>query len=171
MVHVLFHLIFTNHKIPVKKVENSSLINLETVLEIKVFGHASIRHFSRVQLFVTLWTIAHQAPQSMGFPKQWSGLPFLPPGDLLNPKMEPESPVSPALAGGPFYHQHYLGLPGGSDGKASACNAGNLGSTPGLGRSPGEGNGNPLSIIAWKIPCTKGPRRLQSMGLQRVGHD
>ena len=46
MVHVLFHLIFTNHKIPVKKVEISSLINLETALEIKVFGHAHIRRFS-----------------------------------------------------------------------------------------------------------------------------
>ena len=38
----------------------------------------------------------------------------------------------------------YLYLPGGSDGKASARNAGDLGSIPGLGRSPGEGNGNPL---------------------------
>ena len=37
-----------------------------------------------------------------------------------------------------------LRLPGGSDGKASACNAGDLGSIPGSGRSPGEGNGNPL---------------------------
>ena len=37
-----------------------------------------------------------------------------------------------------------LGFPGGSDGKVSACNAGDLGSIPGLGRSPGEGNGSPL---------------------------
>ena len=37
-----------------------------------------------------------------------------------------------------------LGFPGGSDGKASACNAGDLGSIPGLGRLPGEGNSNPL---------------------------
>ena len=36
------------------------------------------------------------------------------------------------------------GFPGGSDGKSSACNVGDLGSIPGLGRSPGEGNGNPL---------------------------
>ena len=36
------------------------------------------------------------------------------------------------------------GFPGGSEVKVSACNAGDLGSTPGLGRSPGEGNGNPL---------------------------
>ena len=39
---------------------------------------------------------------------------------------------------------YILGFPGSSDGKESACNAGDLGSIPGLGRSPGEGNGNPL---------------------------
>ena len=38
----------------------------------------------------------------------------------------------------------HQGYPGGSDGKASACSVGDLGSIPGLGRSPGEGNGNPL---------------------------
>ena len=37
-----------------------------------------------------------------------------------------------------------MGFPGGSEGKVSACNVGDLGSVPGLGRSPGEGNGNPL---------------------------
>ena len=37
-----------------------------------------------------------------------------------------------------------MGFPGGSDGKESACNTGDLGLIPGLGRSPGEGNGNPL---------------------------
>ena len=45
--------------------------------------------------FVTLWTVAHQAPLSLGFPKQeyWSGLPFPPPGDLPDPRIEPESPT------------------------------------------------------------------------------
>ena len=45
-------------------------------------------------LFMTPWTVAHQAPLSMGFPRQeyWSGLPFPPPGDLPNPGIEPESP-------------------------------------------------------------------------------
>ena len=54
---------------------------------------------SHVQLFETLWTIAHQAPLSMGFSRQeyWNGLPFLPPGDLPNPGIEPESLPSPAL--------------------------------------------------------------------------
>ena len=55
--------------------------------------------------------------------------------------------------------------------KASAYNAGDPSSIPGLGRSPGEGNGNPLQPLAWKIPWTEEPGRLQPMGLQRVGHD
>ena len=41
---------------------------------------------------------------------------------------------------------------GGSDGKEPTCNVGDLGSIPGLGRSPGEGNGNQFSILAWRIP-------------------
>ena len=54
---------------------------------------------SRVQLFVTLWTVAYQAPPSMGFSRQeyWNGLPFPSPGDLSDPGIEPKSPVSLAL--------------------------------------------------------------------------
>ena len=63
------------------------------------------------------------------------------------------------------------GFPGGSDGKASACNAGDPGSIPGSGRSPGEGNGNPLHTLTWKIPWMEEPGGLQSMRSQRVGHD
>ena len=46
--------------------------------------------------FVILWTIACRAPLSMGFSRQeyWSGMPFLPPGDLPDPEIEPTSPVS-----------------------------------------------------------------------------
>ena len=62
-------------------------------------------------------------------------------------------------------------FPGSSDGKVSVYNAGDPGSIPGLGRSPGEENGNPLHIPAWKIPWTKEPGGLQSMGSLRVGHD
>ena len=47
-------------------------------------------------------------------------------------------------------------FPGGSDGKASACNAGDLGSIPGLGRSPGEGNGNPLQYSCLENPMDGG---------------
>ena len=58
-------------------------------------------HFNHIQLFVTLWTIAHQAPLSMGFSRQeyWSGLPCPPPGNLPNSGIKPESLMSPTLAG------------------------------------------------------------------------
>ena len=63
-------------------------------------------------------------------------------------------------------------FPGGSEVKASASNAGDLGSIPRLGRSPGKGNGNTYSIIlAWRIPWTEKPGRLQSTVLLRVGHN
>ena len=55
--------------------------------------------------------------------------------------------------------------------KESACSAGDPGSVPVLGRSSGEGNGNPLSILAWKISWTEEPGGLQFMGLQRARHD
>ena len=51
------------------------------------------------------------------------------------------------------------------------CNAGIPGSIPRLGRSPGEGMATHSSILAWRIPWTEEPGRLQSMGLQRVRHD
>ena len=58
-----------------------------------------LSHLSRVWLCVTLWTLAGQAPLSMGFSKQeyWSGLPCPPPGDFPNPGIKPASPTSPAL--------------------------------------------------------------------------
>ena len=98
-------------------------------------------------LFVIPWTIASQAPLSMRFSRQeyWSGLPFPSPGDLPNPGIEPRSPalqVDSLPAEPP-------GKPG-SDGKESACNAGDLGSIPGLGRSPGEGHCNPLQYSCLK---------------------
>ena len=62
-------------------------------------------------------------------------------------------------------------FPGSSDNKESACNAGDPGSIPGLGRSPGGRMATHSSILAWRIPWTEEPGGLQSMGLQRVGHD
>ena len=54
-----------------------------------------LSHFSRVQLFVTPWIVALQAPLSVGFSWQeyWSGLPFPPPGDIPDPGIEPVSPA------------------------------------------------------------------------------
>ena len=65
---------------------------------------AAAQSLQLCRLFVTLWTIACQAPLSMGFSRQeyWSGLPCPPPGDLSNPGIEPASLTSPVLAGGFF---------------------------------------------------------------------
>ena len=59
--------------------------------------------------FATPWTVMHQAPLSMGFPRQeyWSGLPFPSPGDLPDPGIKP---TSPALAGG-FFPLNHVGSP------------------------------------------------------------
>ena len=54
-----------------------------------------VKSLSRVRLFATPWTVAYQAPLSMGFSRQeyWSGLPFSSPGDLPNPGIKPRSPA------------------------------------------------------------------------------
>ena len=63
-------------------------------------------------------------------------------------------------------------FPGGSDSKASVYNMRDLGSIPGLGRFPGEGNGNPLQYSCLENPMDGGAWcRLLSMGSQRVGHN
>ena len=54
---------------------------------------------------------------------------------------------------------------------ASAGDAGDMSLTPGSGRSPGVGNGNPLQYPCWEIPWTEDPGGLQSMGSQRVKHN
>ena len=60
-----------------------------------LFGRKKVKSLSQVQLFVTLWTVAYQAPQSMGFSRQeyWTGLPFPSPGDLPDPGIESGSPA------------------------------------------------------------------------------
>ena len=64
-----------------------------------------------------------------------------------------------------------MGFPGGSVGKESACNAKDLGSIPGLGRSPGGGHGYPFLYSCLENPMEEEPGGLQSMGSQRVGQD
>ena len=72
--------------------------------------------FSHIRLFVTLWTVAHQAPLSIGFfwQEYWSGLSYPPPADIPNPWIKPSSPTSPALqeilyhwATGEALYMHY----------------------------------------------------------------
>ena len=93
---------------------------------------------------------------------EWVAIPS--PGDLLNPGIEPRSLTLPAdslsskpakspLTYSSYYHK---GFPGGSGVKASAHNAGDLGSIPGSGRSPGDGNGNPLQYSCLENPMDGG---------------
>ena len=118
-----------------------------------------------------------------GFSRQeyWSGLPCPPPGHLPDPGIEPGSPALQAdslpseppgrpkntgmcnlslLQGNFSTSELNRGLfhcfPGGSEVKASAWNAGDLGSIPGSGRSPGEGNGNPLQYSCLENPMDRG---------------
>ena len=93
------------------------------------------KSLSRVWLFATAWTVAYKAPLSMEFSRQeyWSGLPFPSLFFLLH------------IAGRHYRLSHQgKAFPGGSAGNESTCNERNLGSIPGLGRSPGEGKGYPL---------------------------
>ena len=77
-----------------------------------------LSRFRHVQLCVTPWTVAHQAPLSMEFSRQkyWSGLPHPPPGDLPNPGIEPKSFVLQADSiplshqGSPMYMYTYMNM-------------------------------------------------------------
>ena len=111
------------------------------------------KSLSHVRLSVTPWTIAYETPLSMEISRQecWSGLPFLSPGDLPDPGIESGPPALQAEA-----LPLFRGFPGGSGVKASAWNAGNPDSIPGSGRSPGEGNGNPLQYSCLENPMEGG---------------
>ena len=80
---------------------HSSLSMTDHLSDFPREGCMCAKSFSGVGLFETLWTVAHQAPLSVGFPRQenQSGLSFPAPGDLPNPVIEPRSLKSPALAG------------------------------------------------------------------------
>ena len=73
------------------KISKSSVENHLHQLEVK--WRSEVKSLSHVRLFVTPWTVAYQAPPSMGFSRQeyWSGLPFPSPGDLPKPGIEPVS--------------------------------------------------------------------------------
>ena len=102
-----------------------------------------------------LLAVTCQASLSIGFSRQeyWSELPFPSPGNLPNPGIKPRSPALPKVS---YQLWDYKGFPGGAEVKASACNVGDLGSIPGSGRAPGEGNGNPLQCSCLENPRNRG---------------
>ena len=77
---------------------------------IPFYSRSEVKSLSRVRLFTTPWTVAYQAPSSMGFSRQeyWSGLPFPSPGDLPDPGIELGSPAlrADALTSEPSNTQH-----------------------------------------------------------------
>ena len=85
--------------------------SIHGILQARILEWVKAKLFSPVWLFATPWTVAHQAPPSMGFSRQeyWSRLPFPSPGDLPNPGIEPRSPALQADAltseppGNPFF--------------------------------------------------------------------
>ena len=74
-------------------------MDLNYFLKYVILSVCAVLVISCVQLLANLWTVAHQAPLSMGSYRQeyWSGLPFPPPGDLPNPGIKPVSPASSTL--------------------------------------------------------------------------
>ena len=135
---------------------------------------------SHVQLFAIPWIIGCLAPLSMKFSRQeyWSGLPFHSLGDLPGPGIElgspalqadslPSEPPGNPKCRRPWFDSWvwtilwrrdrlptplFLGSPCGSAGKESACNVGDQGSIPGLGRALEKGKATHSSIPAWRIP-------------------
>ena len=96
---------------------------------------------------------------------------------VKNPPAMQEIPVQFLIGKSPWRRDRlptpvFMGLPGGSDGKESACNAGDLGLMTGLGRSLGGGHGNSIPLfLPGESPWTEEPGGLQSMGSQTVGPD
>ena len=151
-----------------------------------------VKSLSRVQLFATPWTVAYQAPPSMGFSRQecWSGLPFPSPGDLPNPGIDPSLPHcrqmlyrlshqgSPSICLYSPVNEHVgcfqfltmcsgcYGLPRWLSGKESTCQAGDMGWEDSLE----EEMATYSTILAWKMPWTEQHGGLQSIGWQRVQH-
>ena len=122
----------------------------------------------------SLWPLAHQAPLSMKFARQeyWSGLPFPSPGDLPDPGIEP-APLA--------LYRFFITGPSGKItgqrwhyGKGPICQCRSqerLQFNPWLGKIPWKEGMTTHSSLAWSIPWTEEPGRLQLMGLQRVGYN
>ena len=94
-------------------------------------------------------------------------------GDNIQPWCTPFPIWNQSVVPFPIWNHSNLtcGFPGGSQGKAYACNAGDLGSIPGSGRSAGEGNGHPLQYSCLGNPIDKGTWQAAVHGVARVRYD
>ena len=109
---------------------------------------------SCLTLFQTQWTVTHQAPLSMGL-LEWVAISF---------SKRPSQPRDRTRVS-------CTGFPHSSISKESAWNAGNLGSIPGWGRSPGKGNGNPSQYSCLENRMDRGAWQATVCGVERVGLD
>ena len=134
-------------------------------------GHRPSESVAKLCLTLGPHGLARRAPLSVEFSRHEhrSGLPFPSPGYLPDPGIEPQSPVMQAV----FTHWVTSEAPrilesvtlDSSDDKGPACNAGDLGTTRGSGRSPGEGNGNPLQCSCLENSTDRGAWRATVHGV------
>ena len=146
-----------------------------------------VKSLSHVQLEATGWTAAYQAPPSMGFFRQeyWSGVPlpspvhrlvdsnihFMPIFGFCFSKLKSHTTVRYFSIAFTVNLCYYRGFPGGSDVKSLPATWGTPVQSLGQEDSLEKGMVTHSSILAWRIPWTKEPSRLQSMRSQRVRHD
>ena len=104
----------SRHPTPALAIPEPKRETLTAVPHPSTIPSVQCEHFSRVGLFVTTWIAARQATLSMGFSRQayWTGLPFLPLGDLPDPEIEPAFPASASV----FFTPEPLGSPNNNDG-------------------------------------------------------
>ena len=158
---------------------NSSVKKSCALYPISLFALCPCQSLSRVQLFESPWTVTHQAPLSMGIPQarilEWVAVP----SSRGSSQSRYQTRVSYASRIGRRFLATVqvtaiisLGLSWQFSSKGSTCQCGRLGFDS-LSREGAleQETAAPSSILAWKIPWTKGPGGLQSMGLQRVGRD
>ena len=119
---------------------------------------------SLVSTLVALGPLAAAQPAS-------SSVTFRPPVHLCTEGGRLEEPAVLSRYIFPPTYRREWGFPGGAEVKASACNVGDLGSIPGSGRSPGEGNSNPLQYSCLENPMDGGAWWVTVHGSQTVGHD
>ena len=155
---------------------NSAMPFTDYITLDKLFN-TSLPHFSHLKngFAIKKWTRLHVSPPPLSTTSTALGPPFALTTSLVKDFLQawpaPPRGILRILHSRSLHTYCFLlqSFPGGSDSKASACNLGDLGSIPESGRSPGEGNGNPLQYSCLENPMDGGA--WQSIGSQRVRHD